>query len=341
VARGRFALIDRLTPPDWLARLRRDVTSDVRALTPIVRRIGTVLLLVWFAWETHDRISYFLNHGFPVGIDARIYYRAVVAWLQGADPWSAAVEVGGWSYHFAGSPSTLVVLAPAGLLSEDVFTFGWLVLSWILAGWTLRRLRFPLWWLLFPPMAEALFSGNPQLAVLALLVANRSLTSGLATALKVYAFVPLLGETRWRQITIAIGVNVLTVVVAPTLWLQYIRLFGHISSRLEAESTKGGSAFYFPELLGITIAALVVLAVRDRRAAGWLAVPAVWPSSQFHYSTMALPVMTPFLAVFLALPVGHIAPLVIVLEVVRRVVQPHVVRLVRRIEADPPRAAPV
>jgi hypothetical protein len=38
----------------------------------------------------------------------------------------------------------------------------------------------------------------------------------------------------------------------------------------------------------------------DLRAAGWLSVPALWPSSQFFYSAFALPVMSPILAIGLA-----------------------------------------
>jgi hypothetical protein len=296
-------------------------------LAPVVRRVGTVLLAVWFAWHTYDRISFFVDLRLPVGIDATIYYRGVVAWLHGGSPWDAAVVIGGSTFHYAGTPVTTVFMAPAGLLSEEAFTAVWLVLTWVAAVWTLRRLRFPLWWLLFPPMAEALFSANPQLIVLALLVANRPLASAVATGLKVYAFIPLVGEWRWRQIALAVALYAATVVVAPTLWLDYLRLFGSISSRLESETQQGGSAFYFPVLLAVTAVALLLLALRDRRAAGWLAVPAVWPASQFHYSTMALPVMSPLLAVLLALPIARLAPVAIILEVGRRLVEPWVARV--------------
>ena len=84
---------------------------------------------------------YFVDHNFPVGIDAKIYYRGVVAWLHGANPWDAAVTVGGSAYHYAGSPVTTVILAPAALVSEDVFTAAWLVLTWAAAAWTIRRLK--------------------------------------------------------------------------------------------------------------------------------------------------------------------------------------------------------
>lgn len=111
---------------------------------------------------------------------------------------------------------------------------------------------------------------------------------------------------------------------------------GAISTRLEYESTQGWSAFYFPMLLVIAVAALLLLALRDRRAAGWLAVPAIWPSSQFHYSTMALPVMSPLLAVLLAIPderaiamwAQRLVPIAITLEVVRRLVTPWIAQRV-------------
>jgi hypothetical protein len=310
------------------------------AVTGGIRRAWPVVLFGWFAWQTYQRISFFVIRQFPFGIDARIYYRGVVAWLQGGNPWDAAVTVGGASYHYAGSPVTTVILAPAGLLSEDAFTAVWLGLTWLAAAWTLRRLHLPLWWLLFPPISEALFSGNPQLIVLALVLADRTWLAAVATALKVYAFIPLAGEGRWRAIGVAVAVNGATIVIAPGLWQRYIQLFGAISGRLEYESIQGFSAFYFPALLAVTVAALVVLALRDRRAAGWLAVPAVWPASQLHYSTMALPVISPLLAFFLAIPILRLPPEIIIVEVVRRLVAPYVTGYLDSRRAIPPRSAP-
>ena len=320
----------------WRARIQ--LAWRHRGLAPVVRRMGTALLAVWFAWHTYDRISFFVHLRYPVGIDAMIYYRGVVAWLHGGNPWDAAVVIGGSTFHYAGSPATTVLMAPAGLLSEEAFTAVWLVVTWVAATWTLRRLGFPMWWLLFPPIAEALFSANPQLVVLALLVANRRWASAVACGLKVYAFIPLVGEWRWRQIALAVSLYASTFVVAPALWLDYLRLFGSISSRLESETQRGGSAFYFPVLLGVTTVALLILALRDRRAAGWLAVPAVWPSSQFHYSTMALPVMSPLLAVLLSLPMARLVPVAIILGVGRRLVGPWVARFVMSADERQPAA---
>lgn len=287
-----------------------------------IRRAWPPILLAWFAWQTYQRISYFVQHDFPFGIDARIYYRGVLAWLNGTNPWDAAVTVGGSAYHYAGSPVTTVVLAPAALLSEDLFAALWLVLTWAAAAWTIRRHGLPIWWLLFPPISEALFSGNPQLIVLALLLADQGWLAAIATALKVYAFIPLFGEGRWRTIGLAIGFNALTILIAPALWLSYLQQFGSISDRLAYESIEGFSAFYYPALLFVTVVALALLAIRDRAAAGWLAVPAAWPASQLHYSTMAMPVMTPLLAFFLAIPILRLPPEIILVEVVRRLVAP-------------------
>ncbi len=297
------------------------------------RRAWPIVLFAWFAWQTEERISLLVTRQFPLGIDARIYYRGVVAWLHGGNPWDALVAVGANTYHYAGSPVTTVLLAPAGLLSEEAFTAVWLVLTWVAAVWTLRRLHLPIWWLLFPPISEALFSGNPQLIVLALILADRSWLAAVGTALKVYAFVPLAGEGRWRAIGLAVVVNGSTMLIAPGLWARYVNLLPMISGRIEAESGQGFSAFYFPVFLGAAVVALIVLAVRNRRAAGWLAVPAIWPASQFHYSTMALPVMSPLLAVFLAIPTPRLPPQVIVVEVVRRLVAPSVTRRLHRWKA--------
>ena len=291
-----------------------------------------MFLLGWFAWQTYQRISLFVRLNFPLGIDARIYYRGVMAWLHGGNPWDAGVSAGGATYHYAGSPVTTVVLAPAALLSEDAFTVAWLILTWIAAVWVLRRVHLPIWWLLFPPISEALFSANPQLIVLALILADRSWLAAVGTALKVYAFIPLTGEGRWRAIGLAIVLNASTILIAPGLWARYIDRFGTISTRLAYESIQGFSAFYVPGLLAVTLVALVLLALRDRRAAGWLAVPAVWPASQLHYSTMALPVMSPLLAFFLAIPSLRLPPVVIIIEIGRRLLAPRMRALLDRLE---------
>jgi hypothetical protein len=140
----------------------------------------------------------------------------------------------------------------------------------------------------------------------------------IAVALKVYAVIPLLGERRLRRVGLALVLTIATVVVAPSLWIHYAEQFGAISARLAQQSDSGFSAFYYPILLVPTAVAIILLWRRDRKAAAWLAVPALWPSSEFHYSTFAQPVMTPLLAVLLAVPIPQLAPVAIMLYVVWR-----------------------
>ena len=282
-----------------------------------LRILGQIALAAWFAGQTYMRIARFVRDKVPLGQDIRIYYRGVQGWLHGGDPWAAEVVVNSHKFTYAGSPVTTVLLAPSALLSESQFTVLWLGLSALSALAIVRWLRLPLWWLLFPPTAEALYSGNPQLVVLMLLLAGAGrpgvVADSIAVALKVYAVIPLLGERRLRRVGLALVLTIATFVVAPSLWIHYAEQFGAISARLAQQSDNGYSAFYFPILLVPTAIAIILLWRRDAKAAAWLVVPALWPSTEFHYSTFAQPVMTPLLAVLLAVPTPQLAPVAIVL----------------------------
>ena len=299
----------------WLVAVRGQVGEER------LRLLGQIALAAWFILQSYQRIARLLRDEVPLGQDIQIYYRAVQEWLAGGDPWSASVAVNPHAiFHYAGSPATTVLLAPSALFSEGQFTALWLVLSALSAVAIVRWLKLPIWWLLFPPTVEALYSGNPQLVVLMLLLAGAG-RSGvaadtIAVTLKVYAIVPLLAERRPRRIVYALGLTLATVVVAPFLWTDYLTQFGTISARLERESAGGFSAFYHPVLLVPTAIAIILLWRRDRKAAGWLAVPALWPSSEFHYSTFAQPVMTPILAVLLSVISREgLVPIAIMLDV--------------------------
>ena len=299
----------------WLVAVRGQVGEER------LRLLGQIALAAWFILQSYQRIARLLKDEVPLGQDIQIYYRAVQEWLAGGDPWSASVAVNPHAiFHYAGSPATTVLLAPSALFSEGQFTALWLVLSALSAVAIVRWLKLPIWWLLFPPTVEALYSGNPQLVVLMLLLAGAG-RSGvaadtIAVTLKVYAIVPLLAERRPRRIVYALGLTLATVVVAPWLWTEYLTQFGAISARLERESAGGFSAFYHPVLLVPTAIAIILLWRRDRKAAGWLAVPALWPSSEFHYSTFAQPVMTPILAVLLSVYAQQgLVPVAIMLDV--------------------------
>jgi hypothetical protein len=290
-------------------------------LGQLLQRLATPALAAWFAIQSYLRLSQFVANRVPVGLDARIYYEGVAAWLAGHDPWTARVVFFGHTFSYAGSPATTVLMAPARLLSEDAFTAVWLGLTFGAALWTLRRLELPLWWMLFPPTTEALFSGNPQLVILALLLMRGSLPAAIAVALKVYPIIPLIGLRRWRAATAGVVLTMLTFVVAPGLWLQYLESFGAISARLAKESQNGWSAFAFPILFVPAAIALIALARRDLAAAGWLAVPALWPDTEFHYSTFALPLRSRPLAALLAISTMQWPPIAITLYAIARLAQ--------------------
>jgi hypothetical protein len=284
-----------------------------------LRFVGQAALAAWFADWTYARIASFVASKVPVGQDIVIYYRGVQSWLNGSDPWAAGVVVGHQTFSYAGSPATTILFAPSALLSEGQFTVLWLGLTALSAVAIIRSLRLPLWWLLFPPTTEALYSGNPQLVVLMLLLVGAgrlvALADSIAVGLKVYAVIPLLGERHPRRIALAFGLTIATIVVAPSLWINYVGQFGTISARLASQSENGYSAFYYPILLVPTAIAIFLLWRRDPKAAAWLTVPALWPSSEFHYSAFAQPVMTPLLAVLLAIPVQLLTPVAVLLYV--------------------------
>src|ERR1019366_9895169 len=120
-------------------------------------------------------------------------------------------------------------------------------------------------------------------------------------AVKVYAFIPMLGEARWREIAVGLAIFAGTILAAPTLWTSWLSNLWDINARLLAEA-QGGWSLTGP-LVVLGLLSIAAIAVRkDPRTAGWLVVPAIWPASEFFYSTLALPVMTPVLAIFLAVP---------------------------------------
>jgi hypothetical protein len=248
-----------------------------------------------------------------LGRDSKTYLHGAAAWLNGMNPWDAsALAPRGQIYHFAGLPPTLLAYAPLIVLPEWSAVAVTLVIGAMSAVYVLRRLGLPAWWLLFPPIAECLISGNPSLPILALLVATEWPARALAPVVKVYALAPLLGERDWRSVGLASCLLALTGILLLPQWLVYIGNFGAISGRLFAQAGGGFSGASDPRLFIAGVLGLACLAlIRDWRAVGWLIIPALWPATQFHYSTLALPVIHPILAVGLAFPIQGLPPLVI------------------------------
>ncbi len=235
-----------------------------------------------------------------LAIDARHYQRAAAAWLAGADPWMV-MESG---VGFAPGPHTLLFYAPSSLLPLSVAVSLWMAIGVAASLWLVRRLRLPYWWVLFPPLFHAVWNGNPQTVVVALLVFGGAAAASLAVGLKLYAAVTLL--FRPRQLVAAGVVLAVTLLVLP--WQLYLRDAGIIAGYLSG--SWDGSAWRIPPLILPTLLGLWIL---RHKGGEWFAVPAIWPATQFYYVGMALPAIAgqPILAAALALPVPLMTPIVV------------------------------
>ena len=288
--------IDRLAGFDWRRALR--VAAEVA-------------LAAWFAYWTWQTIRFYFE-SFPThldifGFDSRIYLHATQSLLAGSDPWNSYALQHSWGpgapdvpYYFTGPPPTVLVFVPFAWLSDGAFTIGWQALTIGSAFYTLRRLHLPPWWVMFPPMAQAVFLGNPQVVCLALLLSGSNALRALGPAAKAYAVLPMIGERQWRALGIFALAGALSVVILWPLWAQYATDYQHIQAWISNATWGGYSASRDSRMFLVVAGALGALALIDLRAAGWLAVPALWPASEYFYSTFALPLRSPWLVAVLA-----------------------------------------
>jgi hypothetical protein len=237
-----------------------------------------------------------------IGVDARHYQRAASAWLNGGNPW--LVEEAGFPY--ASGPHTLLFYVPTNWLSLEAATLVWLAAGVVAAVWLVRRLGLPLWWVLFPPLTHALWNGNPQSIVVALLVLGTPLAGALAAGIKLYALIPLAFHP--RRLAAAVLLLGVTIVVLP--WQQY--LDSGLGIGTHVGTAWNGSAWRIPLLIPPTLLALWIL---RHRGAEWYAIPAIFPATQFYYVSTVLPAVArrPLLAAATAIPVPLMVPAVVIL----------------------------
>lgn len=291
---------------------------DRRRALRLAAQLG---LATWFAYWTWQTIrSYF--ESFPhhldiLGFDARIYLHAAQTWVAGGDPWTAYASQHSWAagapdvpYYFTGPPPTVLAFVPFSWLADGVFSVGWMALTIGAAFYTLRRLGLPAWWILFPPLAQAVFVGNPHVLCLALILSGSSVLRSIAPAAKAYAVLPMIGERQWRALGLFAVAGALSVVILWPLWAQYLADYAHIQAWITTATWGGFSATRDPRLFVIVAAALGALWRVDHRAAGWLAVPALWPAAEYFYATFALPLRSPWLVAVLAVPATQAAAFV-------------------------------
>jgi hypothetical protein len=260
-------------------------------------------LPIWFLVFAALTLRHFAMHDL-IGIDLRIYRHAAEVALSGGSPWTIEPGV----FPFAGPPPTLLLYIPLAFLPLPIATVLMMSVGLGAAAWAIRRLGLPLWWLLFPPLFDALLVGNPDALVLPLLLVKGPL-AGLAAVLKVYGIVPLLLQRRWPAVAVAVGVSLLSLPLIPV----FLSNVGTVSSVLTT-GTSHLSAWGTWLMLPV-IGALWVL---RRRGAEWLVVPALWPNSQSQYGTMALPAVHryPLAAALIGLNTPLLPPIAVIVMAV-------------------------
>jgi hypothetical protein len=191
---------------------------------------------------------------------------------------------------------------------------------------TIRLLRLPWWWLSFPPLVQCFLSANVQSLLIPLVLVG---LGPVAVLLKVYAGIPLVLLGRWRSTIVAFVVLLATAPLIP--WGQFIEQLPVITERLNDQSKY--TLPLIPTAL-LTLSALSAMAFVGRWDAAWLAVPALWPSPQYYYRTLAMPIRHDGVAALVALPIPGSPVLALVLLAVvgwRRGDRPGWTRLVRRV----------
>lgn len=273
-----------------------------------VNRYG---LAIWFACMTAARLVVLARFEDPVFFDARLYLEATSAWLRGDDPW--LVQLHGTS--FAAPPMTLLLIAPFAALPDPLGLMALAALVVTAAISTVRILRLPWWWLAFPPLVESAVVGNVNALLLPLILHG---AGSLAILLKAYAFVPIVLLRRWRDVVIA---GVLVLGTAPLLpYASFIGAYPSLGNTLAKQTM-----FDLPWelwLASLPIAILCLWRIGVRRGA-WLAMPAVWPTPQPYYMSMAMPSMSRVACALVILPIPGAGLLALVGVLVADFVRQH------------------
>ena len=254
----------------------------------IVSRYG---LPAWFAIESVLGVALVVGDPRYWLFDGRLYLEATRTWLAGGDPWDVQLL----GNYFAAPPLTLLPFVPFALLPPDL---GLALVALAVCGGaiaTIRLLHLPWWWLLFPPLVQCVLSANVQALIVPLILVPGG---ALAIVLKIYAGLPLLILGRWRSLVLAAGIVLVTFPILP--WGAYISQFAEISQRLADQSK-----YTLPVALMLALSPLILIALVavGRRRAAWLVIPAIWPSPQFYYGTVAMPTKSKIATALIALPI--------------------------------------
>jgi hypothetical protein len=260
------------------------------------RRVLTALQIATFTFGSVIGIVPAAIGGLPYGWDAVVYSRAARALLEGGDPWFAR----GYNIEFGAPPPSVIPYLPFAFLPDPVVSSAWIVIGTVSAVYSVRRLRLPAWWLLFPPLTIGVAAGSSAPLVIALLVRGGVVADAFAVLVRIYAGIPLLLLRKWRSLVAAVVATALT---APFVgWLTFIQDREHVAEVFAKQDPDGYAATAVPVLIPLAVFGLVALGLRR---SAWLIVPALWPHTQPYYASIALPVLAevPLVAISLSLPI--------------------------------------
>lgn len=272
-------------PQGLIERSARDVAARY-GQSFVVDWFRRYWLGVWFAVMSGLWLYLTLRNG--VIPNDEQYIMATRRWLDGIDPWAGEYDPG-W---YSAPPPTLLAMVPFAVLPYGRLLL--LVVAIVAAIATIRVIKRPWYWILYPPLVVSMLGGGLDTWLIPLILLGHG---WLAVLAKVYAAVPLVFLGRWRSLLVA---GVLLLVTAPILpWASY---FAQLPTILQhhASQAPGLAAPIF--LVPVVVIALALMG-RDRAA--WMAVPALWPSTSWYYNTIALPGLTPVAAALMAIPSSY------------------------------------
>jgi hypothetical protein len=250
-----------------------------------------LVLMIWFAINTGILLAPYLAYPWAFGGDARVYAQAAGLWLTGQDPWA---PLPGVAVSLVSHPHLLLFYAPFAGLDPTIVGFTWTIGLLVLSALAIRRLGLPLWWLAFPPLADAIRWGSADALLLPLLVIG---PRWLAPIAKPYAGLALLADRRWLDAAISILLGIVLLAVLP--WRQFVSHLPDIATEIGLNA-QDLSAFGEPVAMVLGVIALASLGWRRGL---WLATPVLWPSTQLHYAAMTVPALSRSVAFFFAVPI--------------------------------------
>lgn len=273
----------------------------------VVARTLNQLAIAWVLVFGVLSLATLLMSSSAFGIDARIYVEATRTWLAGGDPW-AITDTG---IPFGAPPTSLLAFAPVAWLPNTIVDALVALVGVVALVFAIARTKAGWWWLLSIPAIEGVWVGSLDPIAIGMLAAlpisgraslPASAVAGGGAIARIFAFVPLVVLGHRRALAIGLGIILVTAPFLP--WGFFIAHLPELGRVFAAETDDGKGVSRVPWLIIPTVVALIAIGRRD---GAWLAVPALWPSSQLHYGIFALPAASPIFAAFAASPLD--APL--------------------------------